>query len=208
MFMAFCGMIDYEDIDRCIRGNGKTNAMTYYLYKYHLTGKEIWTNYETSFSSKVIGFQEMIDNLFDLKENKEESDIILGVIEMGQLIKSIGSTKNQVLFISHFTSQLRKLNADCFYDTQIFKELHINLRRHTENIRICEKLHLNGSPCYYDRCEKLHLIDVYSYKPFRRYPIRRIKAYEVGKLYDSSEMITDVLKVEDTDNKKGGKNGN
>ena len=56
MFMAFVGLIDDENSDLCIRGNGKTCAMTYYLYWYHTKGKEIWTNYFTTFSDEIIGF--------------------------------------------------------------------------------------------------------------------------------------------------------
>lgn len=203
MFMAIVGMIDDEQTDLCVRGNGKTCTLTYYLYRYYLQGYEIWTNYYTTFSKKVIGFQEMINLLRDLhKENElkikggltpKKIQIILGVSEMQDLISSVGSDKYQTLFVDSFANQMRKLDVDCLYDTQILKSINIKLRRHTENVRIPMKLHLNEDYCNYDRCEKKHFIDIYSYKPFQKYPIRRIKAWEVGKLYISKEMVYDKL---------------
>jgi hypothetical protein len=195
MLMAIVGMIDDEIIDTCIRGNGKTNVLTYYLYRYHLQGKEIWTNYYTTFSDEIIGFQEMINKLKEMKRNEEKINVILGVTEMQELISSIGSTKTQELFISSFANQIRKLNTDCLYDTQIFKNINIKLRRHTENVRIPIKLHRDFKPCNFDRCEELHLIEIHSYIPFKREALRVIKAYEVGKLYNSMDVVIDTLEI-------------
>jgi len=193
MFMAIVGLIDDEITDLCIRGNGKTCTLTYYLYRYKLQHKQIWTNYYTTFSDKIIGFQEMIDTLREMKQAEEEINVILGVTEMQELISSVGSDKQQTMYVDSFANQMRKLNVDCIYDTQVLKSIQIKLRRHTENIRIPFKLHLDGIQCNFDRCEKKHLIDIYSYKPFIKRPIRRIKAYEVGKLYRSSDMVIDKL---------------
>jgi len=195
MFMAVVGLIDNENTDLCIRGNGKTCTLTYYLYRYFLQNKKIWTNYETTFSDEVIGFQEMINRLKDMQKKQQKINIILGVTEMQDLINSIGSDKSQTLFVDSFANQMRKLNTDCLYDTQVFKSIQIKLRRHTEHIRIPFKLHLNEQQCNFDRCQEQHLIDIYSYKPFTKTPIKRIKAYEVGKLYNSMEVVIDKLEI-------------
>lgn len=197
MFMAFVGLIDDEFTELCIRGNGKTCSMTYYLFWYKTRGKQIWTNYYTTFSDKVIGFQEMINTLKQMKENKEKINVILGVTEMQELINSVGSKTEQLLFVDSFTSQMRKLNCDCLYDTQILKNINIRLRRHTENIRIPMKRHLNEDLCNFDRCTKKHYIDIYTYKPvFNKYPIKRIKAWQVGKLYNTMDTVIDKLIIE------------
>ena len=203
MFLAFVGMIDKEDTSLCIRGNGKTCAMVFYLYLYKKKGYIVWTNFKTTFSDDIIGFQEMINRLKKLyKENEElkkqgkkpiEHKIVLGVTEMQELISSVGSDNNQKLFVTHFAGQIRKLNADCLYDTQFLKGVQINLRRHTENIRIPVKYHLDGEQCNFDRCKKPHIIKIFSYKPFKENPIRMIKSHVVGKLYDSDEIIEDKL---------------
>lgn len=195
MFMACVAILDDEDTDLCIRGNGKTCSLTYYLYKYHLQGYKIWTNFYTTFSDEIIGFQEMINRLKEMKRLGQEIKVVLGVTEMQELISSIGSTKEQSLFVDSFCNQMRKLNCDCLYDTQVLKHVHIKLRRHTENIRIPMKYHLDGTQCNFDRCTKRHYIDIYSYKPFKKFPIRRIKAYEVGKLYNTMDIIVDRLEI-------------
>jgi hypothetical protein len=147
----------------------------------------------------------MINRLRDIHNDNElkkkaglpikKVTIILGVSEMQDLISSVGSDKYQTLFVDSFANQLRKLDTDCLYDTQVLKSIHIKLRRHTENIRIPMKLHLNEVYCNFDRCDQKHLIDIYSYKPFNKYPIRRIKAWQVGKLYNSKEMVYDKLVI-------------
>ena len=202
MFTAFIGILDDENTDLCIRGNGKTCSMVFYLYAYHLKGYEVWTNFHTSFSTKIIGFQEMINTLKELRKNGDNRKIVLGVTEIQDLINSIGSSVQQILFVDSFTSQMRKLKVDMLYDTQVFKNVNIRLRRHTEQRRIPFKYHLDGSPCNYDQCDKKHLIKIMSDKPFIARPIRIIKAYEVGKLYNTDEFIIDTLDLSNLPNNK------
>ena len=74
--MAVVGLIDDENTDLCIRGNGKTCTLTYYLYRYYLQEYEVWTNYYTTFSKRIIGFQEMINRLREIhKENELKSPV-------------------------------------------------------------------------------------------------------------------------------------
>jgi hypothetical protein len=197
--------MDNENTELCIRGNGKTCYNVYLLYKYYKRGYEVWTNFYTSFSSKIIGFQEMIDTLKELRKDGDDRKIVFGVTEMQDLINSVGSEKNQILYVDSFTNQMRKLGADCIYDTQIFKNVNIRLRRHTENIRIPFKYHLDGKQCNYDNCEQKHIIEVYSFKPFRKRYIKRLKAWEVGKLYNTKEMVIDQLIIPVTKKEKSEK---
>lgn len=206
MFLGVVALIDDEETDRCPRGNGKTNVLTYFLYKYHIKGYQVWTNYYTTFSNKIIGFQEMINLLKKMKKENEilkaegkpiqKYKIVLGVTELQEIINSVGSTTAQVLFVDSFTSQIRKLDVDCLYDTQILKHLHKRVRRHTERIIIPIKMHTDYQECNYDRCQKKHLISINSFKPFKKHPLKIIKAWEVGKLYNSSEMIYDKIILE------------
>jgi hypothetical protein len=196
MFMAFVGLIDNELTDLCIRGNGKTCAEVFYLFLYYLAGYEVWTNYYTTFSTHIIGFQEMVDKLRELRKRGDNRKIVLGVTEMQDLINSVGTQQEQLLYVDSFTNQMRKLECDCLYDTQIFKNVNIRLRRHTENIRVPLKFHLDNKPCNFDRCEKKHFIDVHSYKPWKTERVRRLKAWEVGKMYNSKEMVIDQLILE------------
>lgn len=201
MFMAFVGMLDNEYTENCIRGNGKTCSMVFYLYLYYLQGYEVWTNFYTTFS-KVKGFQQMINDLRKLRAENKNYKIVLGVSEMQDLINSVGSTTEQTKFVSSFANQIRKLDVDCLYDAQILKNVHIGLRRHTEHIRIPFKYHKDGMECNFDRCDKDHIIEVFSQKPFKKKAVKRIRAWIVGQLYDSKEMIYDVLEIPKDDKKK------
>lgn len=190
MIIAFIGTLDDES-DTPISGTGKTCSMTGYLYQDYLEGKKIYTNYHTEFSDEVIGFQAMINKL----KGVHSPDTILGVSEMQNVLNSVGSTQQQVLFIDSFASQMRKIDVDLYYDTQRLMNIHKRLRVHTDIILIPYKTHMDNKPCYFNRCKKPHKIFVYSHKPFIEKPILCFDATEVGKLYDTYEIIYDALEL-------------
>jgi len=190
MIIAFIGTLDDES-DTPISGTGKTCSMTGYLYQDYLEGKKIYTNYHTEFSTDIIGFQAMINKL----KGVHSPDTILGISEMQTVLNSLGSTQQQVLFIDSFASQLRKIDVDIYYDTQRLMNIHKRLRVHTDVILIPYKTHLDNEPCYFNRCKKPHKIFVYSQKPFKQKPVICFDATEVGKMYDTLEIIYDVLEL-------------
>lgn len=190
MIIAFIGTLDDES-ETPISGTGKTCSMTGFLYQDYLEGKKVFTNYHTEFSEDILGFQSMINKL----KGVHSPDTILGISEMQTVLNSLGSTQQQVLFIDSFASQLRKIDVDIYYDTQRLMNIHKRLRVHTDVILIPYKCHLDNSPCYFNRCKKPHKIFVYSQKPFKEKPIICFDASEVGKLYDTLEIIYDILEL-------------
>jgi len=197
MIIAFIGTLDDES-DTPISGTGKTCSMTGYLYHDYLEGKKVYTNYHTEFSEDTMGFQAMINKL----KGVYSPDTILGISEMQTVLNSLGSTQQQVLFIDSFASQLRKIDVDIYYDTQRLMNIHKRLRVHTDVILIPYKTHLDNTPCYFNRCKKPHKIFVYSQKPFKEKPLICFDATQVGKMYDTLEIIYDVLEL--SKEKKGG----
>lgn len=190
MIVGFVGTITDES-ETPISGNGKTCSMTGLAYLDYLEHKTIWSNYETVFSDKVIGLQAMIDKI----GNKPHPNLILCISEMQRLLNSIGSSQGEVLFIDAFASQLRKLQVNLYYDTQRFNNIHKRLRIHTDVIFIPMKYHFDNSPCMYNNCLKPHKIFLYSHKP-RKHKWRCIfDASEVGKLYNTNEIVEDILRV-------------
>ena len=194
---AFVGCYDVS-AEAPISGTGKTLSMTGFGYLDHLADKIVWSNYHTTFSDEVIGFQAMINKL----KGVNSPDTIIGVSEMQNVLNSVGSTQQQVLFIDSFASQMRKIDVDLYYDTQRLMNIHKRLRVHTDIILIPYKTHMDNKPCYFNRCKKPHKIFVYSHKPFIEKPILCFDATEVGKLYDTYEIIYDVLEL--PKGKKGG----
>jgi len=198
MIVAFVGTI-YEESKCPISGNGKTGSMSGVLMLDHYKrNKVIWTNYETDFSDKVCGLQEMINTI-----NETRCDnLILGISEMGQILNSLGSKTNQVLFIERFVSQLRKLHVELYYDAQRFKSIHLRLRTFTDIIYIPKKFHMDSTPCNYNLCRKPHKVSLYAYKPDKgNEPRITFDMAKVGQHYNTDEVIYDkiVLKKEDKD---------
>ena len=74
----------------------------------------------------------MIDTIGD----ERHDDLILCISEMGKILNSIGSKNEQVLFIEAFTSQMRKLRIELYWDTQRFRSIHVRLRTITDIIFI------------------------------------------------------------------------
>lgn len=188
IIVAFVGTMNDES-DTPISGNGKTCSMTGYAYLDYLQGKHIWSNYETTFSEEIIGMQSMIEKI----GADEKPDTILLISEMQQVLNSIGSTYDQILFIDSFASQLRKLDVDLYYDTQRFNNIHKRLRIHTDVILIPHKYHLDNTQCNFNRCLKPHKIYIYSQKPFHQKHRVCFDASEVGKLYRTKEIVMDKL---------------
>lgn len=190
MIVAFVGTI-YEDSKCPISGNGKTGGMTGILMLDHYKrNKTIWTNYDTDFSDKVCGLQEMINEI----GNEKHDNLILGISEMGQILNSIGSKTNQVIFIERFVSQIRKLHVELYYDAQRFRSIHLRLRTFTDIIFIPRKYHYDGEECNYNLCKKPHKVSLYSYKPDKGdKPRITFDMLKVGKHYDTDQVIYDSI---------------
>ena len=196
---AFVGCYDVS-AEAPISGTGKTLSMTGFGYLDHLADKIVWSNYHTTFSDEVIGFQAMINKIKkELKPLQSYNDvlerpgIILLVTEMQEILNSCGSAQNKILFVDSFAHQLRKYGVDLYFDTQRFKNINNRLREHTDTILLPYKRHMDLNPCFSTQCLLPHLIDVYSIKPDRLKPIIRFKAEEVGKMYNTYQVVTDKL---------------
>jgi hypothetical protein len=182
-----------------ITGIGKTLGMTGYAYKDHLKKREIWSNFYTTFSTKIIGFQEMINLIMQSVENNAiNPNLILVVTEMRKILDAVGSSKDQMLFIDNFSEQIRKLECSLYWDTQRFNSIQKRLRLHTNTILIPYKVHypdLNNEevPCNLPSCMKPHKIYIFSHEPYVEEPIKCFNSIAVGKLYNTKEFCWDKL---------------
>jgi len=192
--IAFVGTIDEDESALPITGNGKTLGMTGYGYLDYLRNREIWSNYYTDFSTKVIGFQMMITLIKESVENNTiNPNLILLVTEMRKILDAIGSTTEQILYIDDFTEQIRKMDCTLLYDTQRFNSIHKRLRIHTNVILIPYKTHMDDVACYLPSCMKPHKIYIFSHKPYLEEPRKCFNSLIVGKHYDTKEFCHDKL---------------
>lgn len=197
MIAAFIGCYDEEEIRTPISGTGKTCGMTGYGKLDSDEGKIIWSNYQTTFSSEILGMQAMINKI---SSETIDYDLVLLITEMKKILNSCGSTQNEILFIDNFVSQLRKIGADkgsvdLSWDDQRYMSIQKRLRIHTTNILIPYKTHLDNSPCYSVKCKDHHKIYIFSHKPFIEDEIIIFDAVEVGKLYNTYEISYDKLDI-------------
>jgi hypothetical protein len=204
MIVAFVGTIDEDDSPLPITGNGKTLGMTGLAYLDYLKGKEIWSNYYTDFSAKVIGFQEMINLIKQsVKDEQIKPNLVLLVTEMRKILDAIGSSKEEILFIDDFAEQIRKLECTLYWDTQRFKSINNRLRIHTNVIFLPYKTHMDNTPCYNPKCMKEHKIWIFSHKPQIESPRICFNSFKVGKHYKTKEFCEDKLLIP----KRGKENG-
>jgi hypothetical protein len=207
MITAFIGCYDEEQIRTPISGNGKTCGMTGFGKLDSDGGKIVWSNYQTTFSNEVLGMQGMINKI---KTDTIDFDLVLLVSEIQNILDSCGSTQIEILFIDNFLRQLRKVgedkgSVDLYYDNQRFMSLQKRLRIHTTNVLIPYKTHFDNTPCYSTKCKDKHKIFIYSHKPYVEKEIIIFDASEVGKLYNTYEIVFDIL---DIPKKKKGDNKN
>lgn len=179
-----------------IRGNGKTLTITYYGYQEHLAGKEVYSNFKTSFS-KLFTMNELIEMF---KDNKLSNVVIL--IDEAQVYLNNMGVKKAVInnLIGLFIAQTRKRNVDIYLTTQRFNNLHNQLRLHTDVILLPVKTHANGDICRKDTCTKHHYIHVFLSNEDEE--LVCLDASTVGKLYNSNEIVLDSFYLEDEKPKK------
>jgi hypothetical protein len=197
----FCGCMNDEERLNSIIRNGKTCAMVGYNYlDYSKNNFEVWTNYECSFAEyENIGMQAMIDKIRN--EDISNRKIIMSVTELGDILDSIGSNRDEVLFINAFLRQLGKFggeNGEVLFrgDLQRFNDLQKRFRIHTTDILIPGKFHLdNNTMCNSSKCKRPHKIKVYSEKPMYNDCVKIFNAVKVGAMYNTYQITKDKLKI-------------
>ena len=163
MIYGFFGSIPgcpHQRGNQALRGNGKTMSLTFVGYVDHCNGREVISNYQTSFS------------------------------ELQLYLNSLGTNSTVLKnFIGSVVGQSRKRNVDIHYDTQRYGDIHPRMRVQTDRAFLPRKYHLNDEPCSIDRCPHPHIIKVYQHDPFEKEPVFVLDASKFGDLYDSNEIV-------------------
>lgn len=193
MITAFVGIYDDSNELGCLRGNGKTCSMVYYLHQDFLEGRKVFSNFYTTFSKQMPTQQ-----ILEIIKAEKLTNISVAITETQQVLNSLGSSQQAVKFISEWVSQTRKNDTDLYFDCQRFNDVHIRLRKQTDIILRPEKYHADGNICNFDRCSQKHYISIFAEKPFREKAItgdKYIDASEVGKMYDTNQIVYDEIIV-------------
>ena len=194
MLIAIVGT--YNDVKTgSIRGNGKTMSAVFLAYKDHLEGKKVYANFNTTF-----GYTTTLNELTELFRDEKLSNTTI-IIDEAQVYLSNAGTKAKTLkeIINLFIAQTRKRNINIILTSQRFLNLHKQLRIQCDIILIPTKHHLdkNGQLseiCIKDNCKKDHAILIYNVNQdcYLQYILNPI---EIGKLYNSNEIVLDTYKL-------------
>jgi hypothetical protein len=188
MIYGFFGSIPgcpHQRGHHALRGNGKTLCLTFVGYLDYLSGRDVISNYKTSFSEFVS--TERIAEMV-IYEDIRDTTILLSELQL--YMNSLGvNTKELRNFVGSVIGQSRKRNTDIHYDTQRYTDVHPRIRVQTDRAFLPRKFHGDGKPCQLDRCEKKHFIYLYQHDPYMEHPIVKLQADQFGGLYDTNEIV-------------------
>jgi len=192
-----------------IAGNGKTATIVYFCHEEAQRGRRVITNFHTYFENspfyKAAGFrmpeymdaQEILDGFFD------REDVCYGLSEVQKFMNSVGNPTAQKAWVEGLISQRRKLKVDILFDSQRIMSFDNRLREHTKYWYIPRKFHMDdGSFCQSEDCMRHHFIQVFQEVPFEILPIAMFDCEVIGKLYNTDEIIRDVISAPEKQKKK------
>lgn len=202
MISAFVSSIhglgeDSEDYGS-VRGNGKTISQVFALHEDKEEGRAIFTNYKCTLG-KMLPAQKIIEEISNNQDKYNEMGVSVGFTEMQTVLNSLGGSPAVTKFSSFFAAQSRKLNVDVYWDAQILWEVNNRWRNQTDYIFRPFKIHENGEICLIDRCKKDHWVIIHGIKPHIPYNIlgeEVINCQEVGKMYNTNEIVFDEIVIE------------
>lgn len=118
--------------------------------------------------------------------------------EFQKYFNSLGTSTKTIKWIEGILTQLRKLEIDLMWDSQRPISAGNRSREYTETYLVPQKFHLDdGTPCDQDICDsgpdREHYIKVFSDVPFRESPLCELRCSDVGKYYETNEIIGDNL---------------
>ena len=188
MIYGFFGSIPgcpHQRGSHALRGNGKTLCLTFVGYLDYLSGRDVISNYKTSFSEFVS--TERIAEMV-IYEDIRDTTILLSELQL--YMNSLGvNTKELRSFVGSVIGQSRKRNTDIHYDTQRYTDVHPRIRVQTDRAFLPRKFHADGKPCQLDRCNNTHIIYLYKHDPYMEHPIVKLRADKFGVLYDTNEIV-------------------
>lgn len=188
MIYGFFGSIPgcpHQRGSHALRGNGKTLCLTFVGYLDYLSGRDVISNYKTSFSEFVS--TERIAEMV-IYEDIRDTTILLSELQL--YMNSLGvNTKELRSFVGSVIGQSRKRNTDIHYDTQRYGDIHPRLRVQTDRAFLPRKFHVDGEPCHRDRCKESHVIYLFQHDPYLHEEVIRLKAEAFADLYNTDEII-------------------
>ncbi len=174
-----------------IKGNGKTLTGVYLLNLDAHRGYKCYANITTNFTENM--------NTADVYEIFTDSTATGISILLDEIQKDFNSlagytpVKTLVEFCNIAAAQTRKRDINLYWTTQRACDIPLRARVQTDILLQPVRIHADGSVCRMASCSRRHYIKVYAREPFRQNSIITLDCINVGKLYDTSQILTDRI---------------
>lgn len=193
MLIAICGRY-LNVLSTSMRGNGKTLSAVFFAKNEHDKGREIYTNFYTSFSKLY-----KMNDLIDMFSNGGLSNVLVVIDEAQIYLNNSGiSVKARKAMITNFIAQTRKSNVDVILTTQRFMQLHKELREQCDVILLASKYHFNSrgitDACTVDNCTRPHVVRLFNLNTSKYLPYV-LDCQKIGELYNSNEIVLDNYEI-------------
>ncbi len=175
-----------------IKGTGKTMTGVYMLNLDYKRGYKCYANMDTSFTDKMT-----TQEVYDLFADSTATGISILLDEIQKDMNSLmgyTAAKTIVEFCNIAAAQTRKRDINLYWTTQRAHDIPLRARVQTDILLQPVRIHADGKRCQVASCtNKKHYIRVYAREPFRPNPIVTLDCIAVGKLYDTTQVLTDRL---------------
>lgn len=174
-----------------IKGNGKTLTGVYLLHLDMKRGYKCYANIRTTFTEEM-----STQEVYELFTDSQSTNISILLDELQKDINSLTgytSTKLIVQFANIASAQTRKRNINLYWTTQRAMDIPQRMRVQTDILLQPVRVHSNGERCTTASCKQKHYVQVWAREPFRAKPIVTLDCQNVGKLYDTSQVLTDRM---------------
>lgn len=193
MLIAICGRY-LNVLGSSMRGNGKTLSAVFFAKNEYDKGREIYTNFYTSFSKMY-----KMNDLIEMFSNGNLSNVVIVIDECQVYLNNSGvSVKTRKALITNFIAQTRKTNVDVILTTQRFMQLHKELREQCDVILLASKYHYNDrgitTACTVDNCTRDHVVRLFNMNTSKYLPYV-LDCKRIGKLYNSNEIVLDNFEI-------------
>lgn len=175
-----------------IKGNGKTLTGVYMLHLDNKRGYKCYANVDTTFTERM-----NTADVYELFTDSTATGISILLDEIQKDFNSLAGytpVKTLVEFANIASAQTRKRDILLYWTTQRAYDIPMRVRVQTDILLQPVRVHADGSRCTMAACpNRKHYIQVFAREPTRILPIVTLDCINVGKLYDTSKVLTDRL---------------
>lgn len=194
--------------------SGKTLLMSILLYKEHLKGRKVLSNYRLAFPHEPLDLNDL-DLAIRGKNTDRFENAVLGLDEFHLAMDSRSSGQKRNKMISFLILQSGKLRSSWYYSTQFLRQIDVRVRLNTQILYKVRRFIMVGKKRRYlrqdDKREDFHILvekfvmsdkgGELGFYPHSHFYIRNPRAF--FGIYDTLERVYYQDQVSDKKEKDG-----